>query len=124
MELLGAIMALRALECPHAVALHTDSRYVCDAFLKGWIAKWQSNGWRTSARQPVDNQDLWLDLLELTAIHDVKWRWVAGHSGIVEHDRCDKLAVAAREELQDQLEEAGTKPAPPRENERARATRR
>jgi ribonuclease HI len=103
MELLGAIMALRALKRPCEVAIHTDSRYVRDAFAEGWIEKWRTNGWRTSARKPVENQDLWQDLIELTLVHDVTWHWVPGHSDDVENNRCDELAVAAREELRDRL---------------------
>jgi ribonuclease HI len=96
MELLGAIMALRALERPSEVALHTDSLYVHNAFKKGWIAKWRDNGWLNAARKPVENQDLWRALIELTEVHDVDWNWVRGHSGHPENSRCDELAVAAR----------------------------
>jgi ribonuclease HI len=103
MELLGAIMALRTLKRPSKVALHTDARYVRDAFEEGWIEKWQSNGWRTSARKPVENQDLWRDLIELSEVHDITWHWVPGHADVIENNRCDELAVAAREALRDHL---------------------
>jgi len=103
MEQMGAIMALRALKRSYEVSLHTDSKYVCDAFLQRWIAKWQVNGWRNAAKKPVENKDLWLELVELTAVHQVEWRWVPGHAGIKENVRCDELAVAARERLRDDM---------------------
>lgn len=99
MELMGAIMALRALKRPSRVVLHTDSQYLRNAFEKRWLASWQRNGWRTAQKQPVLNQDLWRELLELSAVHDIEWRWVRGHAGIAENERCDELAVAARMEL-------------------------
>lgn len=103
MELLGAIMALRALKRPCEVLLHTDSRYVCSAFEEGWLEKWRANGWRTSARKAVENQDLWLDLVGLSNVHEVSWHWVPGHSDVIENNRCDELAVAAREALRDRV---------------------
>jgi ribonuclease HI len=78
------------------VVLHTDSLYVRNAFQKGWLKKWQANGWRTATKQPVLNQDLWEELIELTARHNVEWRWVPGHRDNIENNRCDELAVAAR----------------------------
>ena len=103
MELLGAIMALRALKRPCDVTLHTDSKYVQGGFTQGWLEKWQRNGWRTSAKKPVENQDLWRELLELSALHTVEWRWVPGHADCEGNNRCDALAVAARERRCDEL---------------------
>jgi ribonuclease HI len=99
MELMGAIMALRALKRSARVVIHTDSQYVRNAFERRWLAGWQRNGWRTAQKQPVLNQDLWVELLALTEDHEVEWRWVPGHAGVLENERCDTLAVAARIEL-------------------------
>ena len=96
MELTAALMALRALKAPCAVNVFTDSQYVRNAFEEKWLDKWQRTGWKTSARQPVQNADLWQALLEQTRVHQVKWNWVRGHSGHVENERADALAVAAR----------------------------
>jgi ribonuclease HI len=106
MELTAAIMALRALKRPCDVMLHTDSKYVHGGFTQGWLEKWQRNGWRTSTKKPVENQDLWRELVELTAVHQVEWIWVRGHADCEEHNRCDALAVAAREGLRDILQRA------------------
>ncbi|MCK9520638.1 MAG: ribonuclease HI, partial [Dehalococcoidia bacterium] len=103
MELMGAIMALRALKRPARVVLHTDSQYLRNAFEKRWLVGWQRNGWKTSQKQPVLNQDLWRELLELAKEHDIEWRWVPGHAGVAENERCDALAVAARLDLAAQL---------------------
>lgn len=103
MELTGAIEGLRALKHPCDVTLHTDSTYVCNAFLKCWVTNWLANGWRNAAKKPVGNKDLWLQLVELTAVHKVDWKWVPGHAGVEENVRCDELAVRARERLRDEL---------------------
>jgi ribonuclease HI len=108
MELVGAIEALRALEGPYDVLLHTDSTYVCNGFVRGWVATWQANGWRNSAKKPVVNKDLWLELAALTTLHHVDWKWVPGHAGVEENERCDKLAVAARERLRLKLTHGAT----------------
>lgn len=104
MELTGAIEGLRALKRPCAVTLNTDSKYVQNPFTKEWLARWQANGWRTAAKKPLENQDLWRELVELTAVHTVEWVWVPGHADVVENNRCDELAVAARERLRDELQ--------------------
>ena len=93
MELLAAIRALQALKRPCRVELHTDSVYVRDGITK-WVHAWQRNGWRTSDKKPVKNEELWRELLEAAAPHRVEWRWVKGHSGHVENDRVDALACA------------------------------
>jgi len=99
MELTAAIRALEALKRPCAVTVYTDSQYVQNAFTEGWLAKWQGNGWRTSDRKPVSNDDLWRRLIELGAVHDISWRWVRGHADNDGNNRADQLAVSAREEL-------------------------
>lgn len=96
MELMAAIEGLNALKRPCKVVLSTDSSYVKDGITK-WIHGWQRNGWRTAAKKPVKNADLWEALLEATRRHEVEWRWVKGHSGHPENERADALASAAAE---------------------------
>lgn len=96
MELTAAVRALEALKEPCAVTLVTDSQYLRKAFTDGWLDTWQRNGWKTSAKQPVKNQDLWSRLLELTEQHQVDWRWTKGHDGHIENEQVDKLALRAR----------------------------
>lgn len=96
MELTAAVEALSALHEPCQVRLVTDSQYVKKAFTDNWLDKWQRNGWRTSSRTPVKNQDLWQKLLELTDVHDVTWAWTRGHAGHAENERVDQLALEAR----------------------------
>ncbi|MFY9343109.1 MAG: ribonuclease HI [Planctomycetota bacterium] len=95
MELLGAIAGLEALKRPCTVALWSDSKYVIDAMGKGWLESWQRRGWRTAAKQPVKNQDLWQRMLRACEPHTLSWHWVRGHTGHPENERCDQLAVAA-----------------------------
>ncbi|MGI6230921.1 MAG: ribonuclease HI [Tractidigestivibacter sp.] len=95
MELMGAIAALEALNRPCRVELHTDSRYVVDAFNNNWIDGWISNGWKTASNQPVKNVDLWNRLLSAMAPHDVTYIWVKGHAGHDLNERCDELATTA-----------------------------
>jgi ribonuclease HI len=95
MELLGAIRGLEALTEPCAVTLCSDSIYVVKAMREHWPQGWRSRGWRRADKQPVANQDLWERLLALSDSHDVTWRWVRGHSGERENERCDALASAA-----------------------------
>ena len=93
MELTAAIEALNALKRPCRVELHTDSNYVRDGITK-WIHAWQRNGWRTADKKPVKNADLWQQLLDAAARHQVRWHWVKGHRGHPENDRVDALACA------------------------------
>lgn len=95
MELTAAVEALRALKEPCIVDLYSDSAYLVNAFRQGWLEKWQRNGWRTSQKEPVENQDLWQELLALTRRHRVEWRKVEGHAGVELNERCDQLARAA-----------------------------
>ena len=95
MELLGAIAGLEALTRPCQVVLWSDSQYVVHALSKGWLDGWQQRGWRTAAKEPVKNRDLWERLLRAIGEHEVDWQWVRGHTGNPENERCDQLAVAA-----------------------------
>ena len=91
MELTGAIEGLKALKFGCTVALYTDSSYVRDG-ITTWIHNWRRNGWRTAARKPVKNADLWQALEEALQTHDVTWHWVKGHAGHPENERADELA--------------------------------
>lgn len=93
MELLAVIEALRALRRPCRVRITTDSQYVMRGITE-WIGSWKRNGWLTSAKKPVKNQDLWRELDAALAVHEVQWRWVRGHTGHPENERADALANA------------------------------
>ncbi len=93
MELLAAIRALEALTRPCRVNLYTDSVYVRDGITR-WIHGWRRNGWKTAAKKPVKNAELWQELLDAATPHRVEWHWVKGHSGHPENDRADALACA------------------------------
>jgi len=97
MEMLAVLGGLRALKRGCRVVVHTDSRYVMDAFTKGWLARWQSNGWRRADKEPVKNREIWEELVVEVARHEVEWRWVRGHAGAVDNERVDALAVAQRD---------------------------
>lgn len=97
MELLGVISGLESLKRPCDVTITTDSKYVCDAVMKGWARKWKSNGWVKSDKKKALNIDLWERLLSLLDQHEVTFRWVKGHNGHPENERCDRLAVAQRD---------------------------
>jgi ribonuclease HI len=94
MELMAAIAALELLKRPCRVTLWTDSTYVRDGITK-WVKGWKARGWKTAAREPVKNVDLWQRLDAATVPHQVDWRWVRGHDGHVENERVDKLAREA-----------------------------
>jgi ribonuclease HI len=94
MELAAAIEALRTLRDGARVDLHTDSQYLRTG-MSEWLARWKRNGWRTAARKPVKNEDLWRALDSLAQLHHVRWHWVRGHDGHPENERCDELANAA-----------------------------
>ncbi len=97
MELMAAIQALEALQRPTTVSLHTDSKYLLDGITK-WIPNWQRNGWKTAAKKPVKNDDLWRRLTEALRPHDVDWVWVKGHAGDPGNERADALARRGIEE--------------------------
>ncbi|MEQ5833888.1 ribonuclease HI [Marinobacter sp. NFXS9] len=98
MELMAAIQGLKALKRHCEVDLYTDSQYVRKGITE-WMKNWKKNGWKTAARKPVKNADLWRDLDELTGSHDIKWHWVKGHAGIPGNERADQLANRGVEEL-------------------------
>jgi ribonuclease HI len=91
MELMAAIQALEALNRPSRVTLYTDSTYVLNGITK-WVAGWQRNGWRTAAKKPVKNEDLWRRLVQAMSGHEVSWMWVKGHAGDEGNERADELA--------------------------------
>ena len=91
MEMFAAIAALEALKRPCNVALHTDSTYLRDGITK-WIINWKRNGWRTAAKKPVKNVDLWQRLDEAIKRHEIAWHWVKGHSGDPGNEAADALA--------------------------------
>ncbi|MEM9305461.1 MAG: ribonuclease HI [Pseudomonadota bacterium] len=91
MELQAVIGGLKALKRPCRVAIYTDSRYVKDGITQ-WVPKWRRNGWKTSQKKPVKNQDLWVALDEALGPHEVEWHWVRGHAGHPENERADALA--------------------------------
>ncbi len=95
MEITAVIEALLALKEPCSVELWTDSQYVAKAVRDGWLANWQRNGWKTAAKKPVRNRDLWMKLDTQLKRHDVAFRWLKGHAGHPENERCDELARSA-----------------------------
>ena len=105
MEMMGAITALESLPSNSKVKLHTDSKYIVDAVVKGWAKKWQRNGWKRNSKEMAKNPDLWQEILDLCKIHDVEFIWVKGHAGIPENERCDRLAVAAANGADLQIDE-------------------
>ncbi|WP_246077758.1 ribonuclease HI [Neptunomonas concharum] len=98
MELMAAIKGLEALKRSCDVVLTTDSQYVRKGITE-WIHGWRKNGWKTAAKQPVKNADLWQQLDHLTAQHNVEWRWVKGHSGHAENELADALANRGVEDV-------------------------
>jgi ribonuclease HI len=92
MELMAAIVGLEALKKPCEVTLYSDSKYLVDAMELGWAKRWQANGWRRNKNEKAVNPDLWQRLLDVCKKHDVKFRWIKGHSGNPENERCDYLA--------------------------------
>ena len=91
MELTAVIRGLQALTEPCRVTLYSDSRYVLDGMTK-WVEGWQKRGWVNASKKPVRNADLWHDLIEVAARHEMSWRWVKGHDGHPENERVDRLA--------------------------------
>jgi len=91
MELMAVIEALSALKRPSQIVVHTDSQYVQKGITE-WIRGWKARGWRTAAREPGKNEDLWKRLDELAGAHEIRWVWVRGHSGHDGNERADRLA--------------------------------
>ena len=91
MELMAAIAALKSLKKPSRVDLHTDSEYVKNG-IGSWIHGWKQKGWKTAAKKPVKNVELWQQLDQARLRHEVHWHWVRGHAGVTENERADELA--------------------------------
>ncbi len=98
MELMAVIGALEALKRPCRVTITTDSQYVMKGMTE-WLPGWKAKGWKTAAKKPVKNAELWQRLEQAISPHQVEWQWVRGHDGHEENERADRLAVAAREQL-------------------------
>lgn len=98
MEMTAVVQALSALKRPSQVVLTTDSQYVRQGITE-WIVGWKRRGWKTAAKAPVKNADLWREIDALAARHEVDWRWVKGHSGHTENERVDALANRGIDEL-------------------------
>lgn len=99
MEMQAVIEALKALKKPCLVKIHSDSALIINAFQQGWIKNWQKRGWRKSNKKPVENQDLWQEMLKAMEPHEVVWIKVKGHAGIELNERADQLAVAASQKF-------------------------
>lgn len=98
MELMAAIESLKSLKRACAVDLYTDSVYVKDGITQ-WIEAWRERGWKTAAKKPIKNKQLWLQLDTLNQQHQVTWHWVKGHAGVAGNERADELANQAIDEL-------------------------
>jgi len=96
MELKAVIEGLKLLQEPVELDIYSDSAYTVNAFLEGWIENWQINNWKTASKKPVQNIDLWQELLELLAPHSITWHKVKGHADNEYNNRCDKLATRAQ----------------------------
>lgn len=94
MEMKAVIEALRALKKPCKVSIHSDSALIINAMTKGWIENWQKKGWRKADKKPVENRELWEQMLEAMKPHEIKWVKVKAHVGIELNERVDQLAVA------------------------------
>lgn len=110
MEMMAAIAALEALERPTVITIVTDSTYLRDGITK-WIHGWKRNGWKTAARKPVRNADLWQRLEAAEARHQVRWEWIKGHAGHEENERADALARAEVKRIREGEDRA--EPTPP-----------
>ena len=98
MELTAAIRALKTFEKKSTITLITDSKYVKDG-IQSWIQNWKKNGWKTAAKKPVKNKELWIELDELIARHNITWEWVKGHAGNIHNEKADYLARRYIEEI-------------------------
>lgn len=98
MEMMAVIAALEALKRPCRVTITTDSQYVMKGMTE-WLAGWKAKNWKTAAKKPVKNVELWQRLDKAISQHEVEWQWVRGHQGHIENERADQLAVRAREQI-------------------------
>jgi ribonuclease HI len=94
MELMAVIAALDTLKKPADIRLYTDSMYVRNG-ITSWVRNWVRNGWKTAGKKPVRNRDLWERLIDLADRHEIEWKWIKGHAGHRENERCDELANTA-----------------------------
>lgn len=99
MELMAAIIGLESLKRPCKVVLYTDSKYVLEG-ITSWMANWKSRGWKTAAKKPVKNIELWQRLDAATDDHDISWQWIRGHTGDEGNEMADSLANQAIDEMQ------------------------
>ncbi len=95
MEMLAAIRALETLKEPCRVDLYSDSAYLVNAMNQGWLKRWLKNGWKTASKKPVENIELWQEIVKLTTLHSVTFHKVKGHSDNPYNNRCDELARLA-----------------------------
>lgn len=93
MELMAPIQALKRLKEPCDVQVYSDSAYLVNAFQKRWLDNWQRKNWVKSDKKPVENQDLWKEILEFTGVHRIQWHKVKGHADNPYNNRCDELAT-------------------------------
>ncbi len=98
MEILAAVMALKALKRPSRVTLYSDSQYLTNAINKGWAKRWRANGWMRNKKDPALNADLWAELLPLVKHHEIEFVWLRGHTGNPDNERCDQLAKQAAQQ--------------------------
>ena len=94
MELMAVIESLKTISKPFQIEITTDSKYVKNG-ITSWIHNWKKNGWKTAAKKPVKNKELWIELDHLIQKHNISWKWVKGHSGHIENERADELANEA-----------------------------
>ena len=95
MEMTALLEAFKAIKKENQIIeVFSDSSYLMDCFRKKWYVNWQKNGWKTSGKKAVENQDLWQQLLDLTAVHQMRYHWVKGHAENPKNNRCDELAVS------------------------------
>ncbi|MEW6356961.1 MAG: ribonuclease HI [Planctomycetota bacterium] len=95
MEIMAAIVGLKALKRRCSVTVYSDSKYLVDSMRLGWANRWRANGWRRNKKEKAQNPDLWTELLDLCDGHDVEFVWVKGHAEHPENERCDQIAVEA-----------------------------
>jgi len=98
MEIMAAIVGLRSIKQKCAVTVHTDSQYLADSMMKGWAARWRTQGWKRNKKEMASNPDLWEQLLDVCQHHEVTFAWVRGHAGNTENERCDTLSVQAAQQ--------------------------
>ena len=109
MEILAALTGIESLLEPCQITVYSDSKYVIDTMDKGWIHGWKKKGWSRGPNKPLKNADLWQRMAEAIHGHQISWKWVKGHSGQPENERCDQLATEAAD-LRGNPKDSGFKP--------------